>query len=112
MLNVSVAAHERPGTGQADARTNGRQVFASKGADNLTNTPGKGRRPQGMELESAMTQHLGHPSQPWAGLQTRLHVVPHLVSRGGQDDQARRDLAAVSLVLGYLARKRDTADAG
>ncbi len=52
-----------------------------------------------------MTQHLGAPPRPWAGLESHLHAVP-------PRPDARREVAAVALVLGYLARKRGLAAAG
>ncbi|MHB1204685.1 MAG: hypothetical protein ACYCZX_03880 [Rhodospirillaceae bacterium] len=63
-----------------------------------------------------MTQHLGTPPRPWAGLETHLYAVADHHPREHQDiDTARRRrLAALSLALGYLARKRAaaTTDAG
>jgi hypothetical protein len=60
-----------------------------------------------------MTQHLGTPPRPWAGLETHLHAVPESQNEDGNTAQ-RRKLAALSLALGYLARKRagGSADAG
>ena len=59
-----------------------------------------------------MTQHLGTPPRPWAGLETRLTAVPE--DDAHNHDPRRRELAAVSLVLGYLARRRSSlaSDAG
>lgn len=48
-----------------------------------------------------MTQHLGAPPRPWAGLESHLHTVPR-----PQAPPAVPELTAVALVLGYLARKR------
>lgn len=78
-----------------------------------------------------MTQHLGTPPRPWAGLETHLYAVsdqPRARKARNPDDAPeariaetqdidtarRRQLAAMSLALGYLARKRAvaTTDAG
>ena len=59
-----------------------------------------------------MTQHLGTPPRPWAGLETHLYAVSD--QRSDVETARRRKLAALSLALGYLARKRAaaTTDAG
>ena len=62
-----------------------------------------------------MTQHLGTPPRPWAGLETHLYAVSDRMPQNRDIEMARRRrLAALSLALGYLARKRAaaTTDAG
>jgi hypothetical protein len=78
-----------------------------------------------------MTQHLGTPPRPWAGLETHLYVVPDSPSARNTCTTAsawtnpnmenhdsgagrRRKLAKLSLLLGFLARKHAGAftDAG
>jgi hypothetical protein len=69
-----------------------------------------------------MTQHLGTPPRPWAGLETHLYAVSEIARARKASNHAtpdsemlrRRKLAKLSLVLGYLARKRGGAstDAG
>lgn len=56
-----------------------------------------------------MTQHLGTPPRRWAGLESHLHPVPQPPAQGYD---ARRDVAAIALVLGYLARKGGLSAAG
>lgn len=56
-----------------------------------------------------MTQHLGLPPRPWAGLESHLHAVPQAPA---PEPAARREVTAIALVLGYLARKRGLATAG
>ena len=63
-----------------------------------------------------MTQHLGTPPRPWAGLETHLYAVPALrmaCTHKSQDAETarRRKLATLSLALAYLARRRASASA-
>lgn len=52
-----------------------------------------------------MTQHLGAPPRPWAGLASHRHAAP-IPPAPPQATPARSQLTAIALVLGYLARKR------